>query len=500
MTGKELSKHLEKLRLNHTDKKSEQIIEVSANGGQIRFASVDISSETPKILYHTTNNIKHDTKESCFCEIGVLIKMVNKASSPSFIVSSDKVVVKDVLKVVGEIKSSGYQLHNSRSYDFFEYMRSVSGCFMRFDFYCEFFKEYVQNKENNTIIYAEKSTEIICKNNDSVFEHFVVRYTKDKETGYTKLKDVLNRSLDEYTKQGDKKDKTLYSIIEEKDIYKDLDFTLLNTTIETAQKFIEGKINLINFSKDNSIYGSFSTDKLIEPLLLSSKYPTFDDLKPNLQYAVLFNECGRSICYASDSHALIRYTMDVEVSEAMCEIHPKIGFHSTTIDILTKVLKDTHTCNIYGSKEYLLYAVVSEGFVVVLRQFEGRYVDYRSVIPNSYKVSFNMKTSDLSLIGSMNTDSDVDLVKFVLNEKYIQSISENIDYGSYTRVKTFISNYVNETGLREFGLNYNKIALFADTLSKARVEEFTMFFNYNDHPVYIEANNILLLVIPMLIE
>lgn len=466
MTGKELVQQLEKLRLNHTEKKSEQIIEVSSSGSQIRFASVNISSETPKILYHTTNTIKHDNKESCFCEIGALIKVVSKASSPSFMVTSDSgVIVKDVLKIVGEIKTSGYQLQNSRSYDFFEYMRSVSGDYsISFEIYGMFFSQYVFNKENNTILYADNASEIMVEKHDYIFEHFVVGYTKNKETGYTKLK---------------------------------ADFTLLNTLIETAKKSVEGKLNLISINKDNSVYGSFDSKCLLTPLQLCRKFPTDDALKPNMQYAVLFNECGKSMCYASDSHVLIRYTMDIELSDSMCEKHPKIGFHSTTIDILTKVLKDTHTVNIYGDNG--LYAVVSEWFVVYFRQVTGRYVDYRSVITNSCNVSFKMDTAALAVIGDMNTDSGAFLVKFILNEKYIQTISEDIDYSTYTRVTSEISDYVNETGMNEIGFNYKYLALLADTLSKARIKNFTMSLNSPERPAYIKADNILLLIMPMLL-
>lgn len=248
---------------------------------------------------------------------------------------------------------------------------------------------------------------------------------------------------------------------------------------------------------NDPILVSFPKQQLIEGMKTVIPFVASDELRPIMSGIYIEFKEGRLSFVSTDTHilALREYISDLAPEQQFGAVIP-----TKASKVILSVISENKTDDILAKISNKNIGIETEKYTLTYRLIEGKFPNYRNVIPKTYETKITLNTDDfISVIRRISVFSNASsrILKMKVNAGVIRIAAEDIDY-SISAKETIFS----EVEGNPINIGFNSVCL-AEILGAINTE--TCEFKLIDasragiiHP--IGTDGITLLIMPMLIN
>ncbi len=181
---------------------------------------------------------------------------------------------------------------------------------------------------------------------------------------------------------------------------------------------------MLKTSGENAVVFDMASETLFNWLNTSKAFVASDDIRPVMDgmYMDIKNE-RLSVC-ASDGTKLFADSIESDCAEDISVIIP-----SNVFSAIQSVINGTSSCTIKVDTTHTTVAV--DDAKICVRNIDGRYPNFRSVIPASHSIEVEVNTSDLvdSISRSSICNGVAKIVRMVVLGNTMELNAEDVDFG-----------------------------------------------------------------------
>jgi len=248
-------------------------------------------------------------------------------------------------------------------------------------------------------------------------------------------------------------------------------------------------------SNDFKHLGPFDK-RLIRALSKSTHYSGNDELRPVMSGSSIFFDKEAIRIVATDAHRLIEISLAF-TPEKDTEYPKNLIIPNTGLGHVLKLMNTTY--DIYVSENMIAFKSVDT--TILITKVEGKFPNYKAVIPTNNENSFTVNTKEFANAlakASINASLSTHAGKFIISKDQIKIESVDLDFGQSSEI--IIDGKVDSEEIM-FGLNLN----FAQILVKdIENEDLTIQFSTPGRAIIIEEeteeSQTLLLLMPIMVE
>lgn len=226
----------------------------------------------------------------------------------------------------------------------------------------------------------------------------------------------------------------------------------------------------------------------------ATKFAANDELRPQMNGMYLYSKDRVKGCCASDGHALFADTVQAEDSVE------DVSFivNRSALRIIQEVIKDSNTVNVKVGGRNAMFQV--DGCSMIARIPEGRYPNFKSVIPTSNNIAVYVDKKELMdamLRCSVGANKASMLTRMKFEGMHMDISCEDIDFNK----KAVEHLAVESNGDITIGFNYSLVMEILNSITTDKV--IITMKNQAQAAIFKEDkedSNKILLLMPMMIQ
>ena len=243
--------------------------------------------------------------------------------------------------------------------------------------------------------------------------------------------------------------------------------------------------------ESEAIEVTLKSETLFNWLKNASNFIATDDLRPTMKGIYLEVKEGYIWCAATDAHKLFADCEEYHDKELQVDTI----INNNAINPIVGILNETDNVTLCIGKTNTIFKV--NGAMVSTRRIEGRYPNFKNIIPNEFSKVVTLNKSELvdSVGRLVITAGIISLLKLNLNGTILNIDSEDLDFAKKSHEEIWCEQASGEITIGVKG------TLLQNVLRSFDVEKITLQMNDETRPLLFvcdERPNMRVLLMPML--